>query len=193
MEELELVEHENIKGLYFCKNIITKEEEKQIIEDINKQTWLSDLRRRVQHYGYKYDYKKRRIDKEDKLGDLPDWTVNIESKIFKLIDDKKIKLSYNKFDQLIVNEYMKNQGISAHTDCVPCFRNGIVTVTVGNKGVMTFRRGEESYDIKLSRRSVAILTDEARYKWTHEINPSKNDNFTNDKPRISLTFRKCII
>jgi alkylated DNA repair dioxygenase AlkB len=48
-------------------------------------------------------------------------------------------------------------------------------------------------DIKLKKRSVVILTDDARYKWTHEINKAKNKNFGNIDPRISLTLRKCIL
>jgi alkylated DNA repair dioxygenase AlkB len=60
---------------------------------------------------------------------------------------------------------------------------------------MTFKKinCDESVDIKLKRRSVVILTGDARYKWTHEISKSKNKNFCDIDPRISLTFRKCIL
>jgi hypothetical protein len=49
----------NISGLQYCPNFITAEEEQALIEIIDQQTWLNDLKRRVQHYGYKYDYKAR--------------------------------------------------------------------------------------------------------------------------------------
>lgn len=55
-------EHDKIKGLYICENIITNEEEKILLQHINNQNWLNDLSRRVQHYGYKYDYKKIMLD-----------------------------------------------------------------------------------------------------------------------------------
>jgi alkylated DNA repair dioxygenase AlkB len=65
-------------------------------------------------------------------------------------------------------------------------------VTLGCAGIMTFKQYDQKYDILLDRRSVVVLTGDARWKWTHEINPAKNHIFTNDNPRISLTFRKII-
>ena len=195
--DIEIKEHDVIKGLYYIEKIMTEEEEKELIKNINSNDWLSELTRRVQHYGYKYNYKKRKIEKDDFLGELPDWTKELEKKIFKVINENndRIKLSYSKFDQLIINEYKKNQGISPHIDCVPCFEDGIISVTIGNFGIMTFSNPDtkEEYDVRLKRRSVVILTSDARYKWTHEINKTKNKNFENVYPRISLTFRKGIL
>lgn len=180
----------NIPGLYIYEDIIDVQSELDLINFVNQSAWLPDLTRRVQHYGYKYDYKKRRIDKYDYLGQLPIWTMDIEKKMFSLINKTNIQLPYNKFDQLIVNEYKTNQGISAHVDCVPCFEDGIASLTIGNYGVMTFSNDSDKYDILLKRRSVVLLTNDARYKWTHSILPSKNKIFTDTNPRISLTFRK---
>lgn len=192
---VKLIEHEKIHGLYYAENILTIEEENELLKELNKENWLNELSRRVQHYGYKYDYKKRKIDKNDFLGELPTWTKKLEDKIFNLIQNSNIEIPYTKFDQLIVNEYKSNQGISAHIDCVPCFMDGIVSVTTGNFGTMTFQKvdSNETIDFKLRRRSVAILTKDSRYKWTHEIAKGKNKNFGNLDPRISLTFRKCIL
>jgi alkylated DNA repair dioxygenase AlkB len=182
-----------IKGLYYAEDVLTPKEESDLIELINEQDWMADLSRRVQHYGYKYNYIKRRIDIDDKIEDLPVWTNKLQEKIFELLKKANIVLPFKDFDQLIINEYKKGQGIRAHVDCVPCFTDCIVSVTLGNSGIMTFRNGENEHDIKLSPRSIVVLTDESRYKWTHEIDPSKNKNFTVDKPRISLTFRRCIL
>lgn len=194
-KEINLIKHEKISGLYYADNIITIEEENELLNEIKNEIWLDDLSRRVQHYGYKYNYKKRKIDKNDYLGNLPKWTINLENKIFDLVKHSNIDLSYDNFDQLIINEYKKDQGISAHIDCVPCFKDGIVSVTIANYGIMTFKNinSNESIDVKLKRRSIAILTGDSRYKWTHEICKGKNKNFCNLDPRISLTFRKCIL
>jgi alkylated DNA repair dioxygenase AlkB len=121
-KEIKLIEHDKVPGLFYAENIMTNEEENEIISEINKNEWLDDLSRRVQHYGYKYDYKKRRIDKNDYLGELPIWTKNLENKIFNLINKSDIEIIYYHFDQLIINEYKSNQGISAHVDCVPCLQ-----------------------------------------------------------------------
>ena len=56
-----------ISGKEYISNYITTEEAKNLRKRIDEETWLDDLKRRVQHYGYKYDYKARRI------GELPDW------------------------------------------------------------------------------------------------------------------------
>ena len=42
-----------IPGLNYIPNYISKEEEHVLLDLIDKQPWLSDLKRRVQHYGYK--------------------------------------------------------------------------------------------------------------------------------------------
>lgn len=190
-----LKEHSKIPGLYYCDSIIDEETESQLIKNINQSHWITELSRRVQHYGYRYDYKKRKINKNDYLGELPDWSKELEKDIWNAIKEKGLNLPYNKFDQLIVNEYKNNQGISAHVDCVPCFNDGIITLTLGCGGIMTFINKEtnETHDIFLKQRSFAIMTGDSRYKWTHEINKSKNKYFTNDTPRISLTYRKCIL
>jgi hypothetical protein len=63
-----------INGLTYLENFITQDHQKQLITIIDEQIWLDDLKRRVQHYGYKYDYKARRIDTSMYLGELPLWT-----------------------------------------------------------------------------------------------------------------------
>lgn len=198
----------NIPGLYICDDIIDQDTELALLHQVNQEKWLAELTRRVQHYGYKYDYKKRRISKNDYLGELPIWSNVLSSKIFELIEKARIQLPYKKFDQMIVNEYKTGQGISPHTDCVPCFLDGIASVTLGCNGIMTFakyesssdddgcgimfEKPEEKYHILLKRRSVVLLTEESRYKWTHAVVPAKNKIFTESNPRISLTFRKII-
>lgn len=189
-----LVQHPVIEGLYYAKNIITEDDEADLLEVINEQNWSTELYRRVQHYGYKYDYGKRKVDKNDYLGKLPSWTKPLTKKLLDLTAKTQVLLPYTSFDQLIINEYKKGQGIGPHRDCIPCFKDGIFSVTIGEPGVMTFEHPTENtiIDVELERRSVAVLTGNARYKWTHAIIPSKNKHFTNDEPRISLTFRKII-
>ncbi|MCU0440030.1 MAG: hypothetical protein MUC49_19255 [Raineya sp.] len=74
-----------IKGLTYLENFISEEEEKQLINQIDKAVWLNDLKRRVQHYGYKYDYKKRKIDASMRIGELPDWLKNLSNILFKKV------------------------------------------------------------------------------------------------------------
>eukprot|EP01087_Luapelamoeba_hula_P016790 TRINITY_DN5196_c0_g1_i1.p3 TRINITY_DN5196_c0_g1~~TRINITY_DN5196_c0_g1_i1.p3 ORF type:complete len:178 (+),score=48.22 TRINITY_DN5196_c0_g1_i1:13-546(+) len=44
-------------GLVYVAQLFSAEEQAQLLRYIDEEgTWLSDLKRRVQHYGFKYDY-----------------------------------------------------------------------------------------------------------------------------------------
>jgi hypothetical protein len=45
-----------IPGLRLIHDFITEEEEQQMLRDIDQQPWNTLAKRRVQHYGYKFDY-----------------------------------------------------------------------------------------------------------------------------------------
>ena len=51
----------SIPGLTIIEDFISEEEEKNLLKYINKQAWLNSLSRRVQHYGYEYDYKSPQL------------------------------------------------------------------------------------------------------------------------------------
>jgi len=89
----------DIEGLQFIPEYIKMNEENQLLMAIDKEPWLFDLKRRVQHYGYKYDYKARRIDISMKIGKLPDWGQEIAIRLCEDGYFDKIP------DQLIINEY----------------------------------------------------------------------------------------
>src|SRR5262249_7484922 len=66
-----------VKGLRYLADFITPEQQDALVRQIDAQPWLGDLRRRVQHYGYKYDYKARAVDVSMRLGPLPEWALEI--------------------------------------------------------------------------------------------------------------------
>ena len=174
----------NIPGLQYLPNFITSNEERALIEVIDRQQWLHDLKRRVQHYGYKYDYKARAVTAASYLGPLPDWLMPVTQKLpFKP-------------DQVIVNEYLPGQGISAHVDCVPCFSDTVASLSLASGAVMQFSNRQERHDLYLEPRSLIILSGPARYDWTHAIPARKSDMVDGFKiergRRVSLTFRSVI-
>src|SRR4051794_16222078 len=63
----------SIPGLQFIQNVVSQEEHDRLVAVIDQQPWLLDLQRRVQHYGYRYDYKSRSVDDSQFLGPLPEW------------------------------------------------------------------------------------------------------------------------
>ena len=88
-KEVTLENAQHIAGLKILFDFISKEEEKELLNNIDKSAWLTVLKRRVQHYGYKYDYKARRIDKSFFIGEIPNWMKFLSDRLQqqKIIDD----------------------------------------------------------------------------------------------------------
>jgi alkylated DNA repair dioxygenase AlkB len=181
-----------IPGLTYVPEYITFEEQNLLIHAIDQQEWSINLKRRVQHYGYRYDYKNGTLASASYLGALPDWAGNIASRLF---DDK---LTEEAFDQLIVNEYQPGQGIISHVDCVPCFGNTIISLSLGGPCVMDFTHSQtqKKVSLLLSPGSLVVMHKEARYLWQHGIAPRKKDNYKGTEitrtRRISMTFREVL-
>jgi alkylated DNA repair dioxygenase AlkB len=183
-----------IKGLSYIPDFISESEQNELWTAVNKEKWLEDLKRRVQHYGYKYDYKKRSLDYSMYIGSIPQWTKFVAERIVTSGFMKNLP------DQVIVNEYLPGQGISDHIDCEPCFEDTIISLSLGSPCIMNFKNKDDKrdkYDILLEPRSLVVLTDEARYNWTHGIPAREKDKWMGNtiyrKPRISLTYRRVII
>ena len=184
---------EKIEGLQYFVNFISEDKERELIQIIDQQEWLSDLKRRVKHYGWKYDYKAKKITSDLRIGNLPMWLEEIAEHLY----DKDI---FNKIpDQVIVNEYQVGQGISAHIDCVPCFGDRIASLSLVSDAVMEFinPNTNQKVPILLEQRSLVLLSGSARYEWQHKIPARKTDKINNQitarKRRISMTFREVLL
>ncbi|MCM2374573.1 alpha-ketoglutarate-dependent dioxygenase AlkB [Aporhodopirellula aestuarii] len=184
---------ESIPQLTYVENFLSPSQEASLLEVVDASPWLDDLKRRVQHYGFKYDYKARRIDESMFLGPLPDWAAGVASMLdqqglFRLLPD-----------QLIVNEYLPGQGISAHVDCEPCFHDTIASITLGSSCDMDFTHVDtgEKRTVHLQSRSVIVLHGESRYLWKHAIAGRKSDVVDGKRVlrtrRVSLTFRNVLL
>jgi alkylated DNA repair dioxygenase AlkB len=182
--------HPVIHGLSWLENYLTPGEETDLVAQIDAATWRQDLKRRVQHYGWRYDYKTRRIKTEMRLGPLPPWAAQLAERL------AREQLLPHLPDQVIVNEYKGKQGISKHIDCKPCFEDGIATISLLESWEMLFSRGRNGKRerVLLPQRSVAMFTGEARYQWMHEIPKRATEpNGLQRSRRISITFRKVIL
>lgn len=178
-----------IKGLHYDIDFISEEEEEKLLEEINSFEWSNILQRRVQHYGYKYDYKNKTepIEEVDSIPNCFQFLID------RLLEKNMIQMRPN---QLIVNEYEPGEGIGPHVDSV-LFDKEVVSVSLGSDIMMEFTnnfRATLKSNLYLKRRSVLVLKEDARYKWKHEIAKRKFDTVDNKKlerkTRISLTFRK---
>ncbi len=176
-----------ISGLTYVGDYLCPDDQIRHLAIIDSQPWLTDLKRRVQHYGYRYDYRRHTVDPARHLGPLPDWARELADRLY---DDGFCSLVP---DQLIVNEYLPGQGISSHVDCVPCFGDAILSMTLGSPCVMVFRRDRQQVPVLLEPGSLVVLEGEARYVWKHGIPARKTDVIDGRKVvrrrRVSMTFR----
>jgi alkylated DNA repair dioxygenase AlkB len=173
-------------GLAYVEGWIAAEEERALLAAIDALPWSEELRRRVQHHGYRYAYKGRRVDAADQLGPLPGWA---EALARRLVAEGRFATVP---DQVIVNEYQPGQGISAHVDCVPCFGPTIASLSLGSGATMELghKATGERASVWLAPRSLLVLTGEARYAWRHAIPARKSDPGHGPRGRrVSLTFR----
>ena len=179
-----------ISGLELIADYIAPSKQSQLLTIIDNASWMNDLKRRVQHYGYRYDYKARKVDSTMYLGALPDWAYKLANRLH--YDGYIAKIP----DQVIVNEYISGQGIAPHVDCVPCFDDTILSLTLGSGCNMDFTRlkSTKKQSLYLSSGSLLIMKGEARYDWKHGIPARKSDMVNGEQRiirgrRVSLTFR----
>ncbi len=182
----------NIPGLQYIPDYISLDQHNHYLTIIDQQPWLTDISRRVQHYGYKYSYTYRSVDHSMKLGPLPHWAEQLAKALF---NDNLIPRIP---DQVIVNEYLPGQGISHHIDCVRCFGKTIASISLAAPCIMDFISSEqEKKHVLLEPRSLLVFSDEARYKWKHGIAKRKTDLINGSRlsrsRRLSITFRNVIL
>jgi len=182
----------DIPGLAYLPNYIDEQTEADLLQNIDDQPWITELKRRVQHYGYRYDYRARSIASAERLGMLPDWLEPYGLMMY------NIGMLSARPDQVIINEYRPGQGIAPHIDCVPCFDRAIASISLSSSCMMDFTHSKtgEKTSLLLEPRSLLLLTDDARYLWKHGIAHRKTDRYEGQSlhrgRRVSLTFRKVV-
>jgi alkylated DNA repair dioxygenase AlkB len=183
------VAQSTIEGMTYLRDFLTASEQSSLEAEIDRQPWRQDMKRRVQHYGYRYDYKARRVDTSMYLGPLPDFAMPVANRLVER------SLFAQLPDQLIVNEYLPGQGITAHVDCEPCFAGTIAMVSLGWAYEMEFTHCEtgETRRILLAVGSVLVISGEARYRWLHQIKARRSDYGVPRQRRVSLTFRNVVL
>src|SRR5437868_1662816 len=134
---------EQISGLSYVDDIITTDQEQQIVNYIDQQTWNMSLKRRTQHYGYEYSYTAKSVAKT---------TTPLGGPIKQIATWLDSEGIINP-TQCIVNEYLKNQGISKHTDA-KSFGPIIVSVSLLSPCNMVFTQNDQTIIMCLKPRSM---------------------------------------
>lgn len=183
---------EEIPGLRLVSGFLSPIEEMALLAAIDREegTWSNTLQRRVQHYGYQYDYKSRALGRRAAF--FPSWLTEQARRL------QKAGFIAGMPDQAIVNEYLPGQGIASHVDCEPCFGPDIASVSLGSGCEMVMRHpaSGRTMSLYLERGCALGLSGPARYEWTHGIPARLSDPTPDGKVlrgrRVSVTFRTVI-
>lgn len=175
------------EGLVYVRDWLAATEQHAIVSEIDERGFGTQLARRVQHYGFRYDYFESSVQG---MGSAPPIPPRMASLAERLVEEGHFSRVPN---QVIVNEYLCDQGIGAHIDRLS-FGPEVATVSLLEAWPMTFNnRQGRVLEVLLEVGSLALMTGEARYVWTHQIKPRKFDTHTGMKVarvrRLSLTFR----
>jgi alkylated DNA repair dioxygenase AlkB len=162
-----------IHGLTYVDDWIDASTESQLLASIENGVWESSLQRRVQQFGPKYNYTTRKLNSTSPKT-IPDWIKTLFPNLLSWFECEP--------NQIIINEYKHGQGITKHVDA-PAFGPTIASLSLLSDTHMTFGqyRGNEHKQL-LQRRSLIVMTGEARSQWYHYIAPVA-------EKRISITFR----
>ena len=182
-----------IPGLTYIPNYVDRLEQNQLLKEIDEQDWSIESvesTRRIQQHGYKYEYQNGILVACNYLGDLPDWAMRIAQQIY---GDRLTEIV---LDQATVNEYEPGQGLRSHIDCVTCFGDTLITLSLGSPYVMEFTHAQtqEQRELLLLPGSLLALKGEARYLWQHGVRPRERDRYQGREfirsRRVALTFRE---
>jgi alkylated DNA repair dioxygenase AlkB len=181
-----------VPGLRYHRSFIGEERQRIMMDCIDSAPWMTDLRRRVQHYGWRYDYSSRFVSEDMRAAPLP-------KPMHDLAEELHERGWFSRPpDQVIVNEYQPGQGIAPHVDR-NCFGPTVATLSLGDSWPMEFTRvrryaaHEEQVKLVLNVGSILVLTGEARSTWMHGIAKRKTDGRASNRRarrrRVSVTFR----
>lgn len=177
-------------GLKLETGFLTPDQQADCVKHVDAAVdqWRDDLSRRVQHYGWRYDYKARLITPDMYLGRLPDWLQNLADRLYQETG------AFNRPpEQVIVNEYHAGQGIGIHIDHRG-FGPAIATISLLDDWSMDFSPNwKDRTAAVLPQGSCLLLTGPARSGWQHAIDPRKTEasprGTRRRQRRLSLTFR----
>jgi len=102
-----------VPGLNYLASWLGQDRQRTLLAEIDVSPWSTQLRRRVQHYGHKYDYGRRAVSATDTgtATPVPGWAAVLADRLHAEGHTDHVA------DQVIVNEYQPGQGIRAHVDC----------------------------------------------------------------------------
>lgn len=183
---------EPVPGLRYVAGWLSPGACADLLSLIDGAEWSTELRRRVQHYGHRYDYGRRGVVTDAAVASAPPLPTWARAQAARLVHEGVMA---EEADQAIINEYLPGQGISPHVDCVPCFGPVVAAISLGSGCVMDFTHPDDGakVSVPLAPGSLCVMTGPARYTWRHGIAARKSDPGPAGRlprgRRVSVTYR----
>eukprot|EP01053_Blabericola_migrator_P007698 Blabericola_migrator_1__7697@NODE_392_length_9038_cov_131_832349_g80_i1_p5_GENE_NODE_392_length_9038_cov_131_832349_g80_i1NODE_392_length_9038_cov_131_832349_g80_i1_p5_ORF_typecomplete_len203_score32_642OGFeII_Oxy_2/PF13532_6/7e053HBOH/PF10605_9/0_18_NODE_392_length_9038_cov_131_832349_g80_i164007008 len=99
------VKAQSLQGVSLREEFVTAAEEEALMRFVDSKPWQTSLRRRVQHYGYRFDYKSLNVINEAS-GEVP----VVPDELLWLIERVQATgLVSWKADQVTINEYLPGE------------------------------------------------------------------------------------
>ena len=205
-----------IDGWSYLPNFLSSEQQTKLIDLIDSKPWSSVIHRRQQFWGPVYYHTTHdlvEIQPEDGEGNISScmpitemqWLIDL------LVEFGVFPSSDGEDDmpwQILVNEYVENDGIATHFDDSEAFGAVIAGISLCAPLLMSLRKPKElsndcidyldQVKAYVDAGSLYIMRDEARYKWRHGVtrhrivlNPLTREKRRRAKGyrRVSLTIR----
>lgn len=204
------------KGVRYQREFVTCAEERELVAAMDVGPWLGHLKSRAQqffglvYYQTTHDLPSLQPASENgqrgrPLSELPPWLLPrvLESGVFSRLRE---------INQVAANEYLERSGIGAHVEDPTSFGPNLATLSLLSPVEITLTPVEQLHQsnsgvdhgnwvkILLEPRSLFVLQDDSRYRFTHGIRRSKIVTLSDgtsfrrgpDYRRISLTFRELL-
>jgi alkylated DNA repair dioxygenase AlkB len=176
------------EGFFYFPDFLSIAEEQQLIEAVSALELRSlvfqgfTAKRKVESYGYDYDFDKRSISKGKPIPSMLDFLI---AKVAEFLSFAPADL-----EEILVTEYPEGSVINWHRDAPPF--DTIIGVSLLSECKFRLRPYEKSkqgrgatLSLNLEPRSLYIIRGSARSDWEHSIAPVK-------KQRYSITLRTLV-
>lgn len=122
-ECISVTEHVVVPGLVVIENFISEAEEMALMDELGGDTapWKESISRRVQHYGFPFNYRTLMVDYVKPTPPLPSNCADLTHRITTCYEQQAeqglldLLKPYQPLNQLTINEYLPGQGIASHT------------------------------------------------------------------------------
>ena len=177
-------------GLGLRKEVVSMSEEAALLRLLDSKPWETQLSRRTQHYGWRFEYETKSCARANES--VPPLLKELVANRLQASD---VPWEADDYLQCTINEYLPGNGIAPHVDTHEAFEDGIVALSLGSGVALRLKRSSEApHFLWLPPRSLVIYRGEVRYAYTHGIVSRKGDLVDGEwrfrERRVSITLRR---